>query len=82
SLSDVRLDSYDIQVLAPTVVSLVKKTVDSSITLSVSKEYVAGLPNVAQLLAAGYSEGNRLVFRLKVTNTIEKPKVVLLSAGK
>ncbi|MFN3660152.1 MAG: hypothetical protein ACK4TN_02810, partial [Brevinematales bacterium] len=82
SLRDVCLDSYDIQVLAPTVVSLAKKTVDSSISLSISKEYIAGLPNVAQLLAAGYSEGNRLVFRLKVTNTIEKPMVVLLPAGK
>lgn len=82
SFKDVRLDSYDIQVSAPTLVFLAKKTVDSSITLSVSKDYVVGLPNVAQLLAAGYSEGNRLVFRLRVTNTIEKPKVVLLPAGR
>ncbi|MCX7882769.1 MAG: hypothetical protein N2314_06070 [Brevinematales bacterium] len=81
-MKDARLDSYDIQGLAQAVFYLEKKIVDTSLTLSVSKEYISGLPNVTQLLTAGYSEGNRLVFRLKVTNTWEKPKVVLLPAGK
>ncbi|URA10661.1 AsmA family protein [Thermospira aquatica] len=77
-LRNLLLDSYDIQVSAPTTLAFEKQLVDTEITLSVSKDYLSGLPNVAQLFTAGYSEGNRLVFRLKVTNTLEKPKVVLL----
>ncbi len=76
------LDSYDIQVSAPTTLVFEKQVVDSDITLSVSRDYVSGLPNVTQLFTAGYTEGNRLVFRIKVTNTLSQPKVVLLPPGK
>jgi len=76
--SRIALDSYDIQVNASADIEWLTRLVRADIILSVSKDYVAGLPNVAKIVMAGYAKENRLVFQLRVTNTLDQPSVVLL----
>jgi hypothetical protein len=68
-------DSRDIKINATGDVMMEDFGMNFKAFLSVSDDYLLGLPNIARLYTMGFREGNRVNFNLKISGKFDKPSV-------
>lgn len=77
-LQQFNFDSPDIQLDATGNIELTNLNLSLQTRLSVTKDYLSGLPNVSQIFTSGYEEGDYIRFRIGMNGPLSKPEVKLI----
>lgn len=77
-INDFHFNSEGIKIDAEGLFNLTNKEIQLKMDTSFTKDYLSGLPNVAQIFTSGYEEGGRIAFHLSVSGPWNKPTITLL----
>jgi hypothetical protein len=78
SIRDLSFTSENIRMKAGGIINVSNMALNAISELSISKDYLSGLPNVTKIFTAGYEEEGRVNFKFKLNGTYQKPEAELL----